>query len=59
MTVCGASILTKDWAEIWLYLWIGSDGCVILESQRRSSNAVKSENLRMHKEPSQRCREKF
>ena len=28
--VCGVSLLTEDWAEIRLYLWKGSDGCIIM-----------------------------
>ena len=45
MPVCGASLLTEDWAEIWLYLWRGSGECVIVEAQQRAGNAVKSEKL--------------
>ena len=40
--VCAASLLTEDWAEIRLYLWRGSDGCVIVEAQRRAGDAVTS-----------------
>ena len=29
-TVCGEFLLTEDWAEIRLYLWKGSDVCVIV-----------------------------
>ena len=43
MPVCGASMLTNDWVKIRLYLWRGSDGCVIVEAQRRAGNAAKSE----------------
>ena len=59
MPVCGAFLLTEDWAEIWLYLWRGSDGCVIMEAHQRAGNAVKYEKLQMHQEPPQRCRAKF
>ena len=59
MPVCGASLLTKDWSEIRLYLWRDYDGYVIVEAQRRSGNVVKIEKLRMYQEPPQRCREKI
>ena len=56
MPVCGASLLNKGWAEVQLYLWRGSDRCVIVEDQWRDGNTVKSEKLKMHQEPPQRCR---
>ena len=59
MPVCGASLLTEDWAEIQLYLWRSSDRCVIVEAQRRAGNAMKTEKLLMHQEPRQCCREKI
>ena len=59
MPIYGASLLTEDLLKIWLYLWRGSDICVIVESQHRAGNAVKSEKLRVHHEPPRRCRKKF
>ena len=47
MPVCGASLLTEDWADVRLCLWIVSDGYEIVEAQRRDVNAVKSEKLQM------------
>ena len=45
MPVCGASLSTKDWAEIRLYLWRVFDIFAIVEAQQRAGNAVKSEKL--------------
>ena len=41
MPIYGASLLTEDLLNIWLYLWRGSDICVIVEAQQRAVNAVK------------------
>ena len=40
--VCSVSLLTEDMAEIRLYLWRFSDGCVVEEAQRRGGDAVTS-----------------
>ena len=51
MPIYGASLLTEDLLKIWLYIWRGSDMCVIVEAQQRDGNVVKSEKLRVHHEP--------
>ena len=58
MPIYGASLLTEDMLKIWLYLWRGSDICVIVEAQKRAGKAVKSEKLRVHHEPTRHCRKK-
>ena len=53
------TMLTEDLLKIWLYLWIGSGICEIVEAQKRAGNAVKSEKLRVHHEPPRHCRKNF
>ena len=55
--VCGTSMLTEDWAEIQLYIWKGSDVCVIMQAQWRAGNEVKSEKLQMQQEPPRHYRD--
>ena len=59
MPIYSTSLLTEDLLKIWLYLWRGSDICVIVEAQQRVGNAVKSEKLRVHHEPLHRYNQIF